>query len=122
MFRSFIARRRTVLAVLIVAPVLSIYGCKQDKDTTPIRTLLDDPSKYDDQTVRIAGQVEDSAGVLGVGTYEVNDGTGTIRVLAKSGGVPRSGAKVGVEGEFDSAYTLGDDTMAIIVESKRYTP
>ena len=122
MFRSFFARRQALLAVLIVAPVLSISACKQDKGATPIRTLLDDPSKYDDQTVHIAGEVKDSAGVLGVGTYEVNDGTGTIRVLAKSGGVPRSGAKVEVEGEFDSAYTFGDDTMAIIVESKRNTP
>ena len=122
MFRSFFARRLAMVAVLAVAPVLFISSCKEDKQTTSIRVLLDDPSKYDDQTVRITGDVEDSAGVLGVGTYQVNDGTGTIRVLAKSGGVPRSGAKVVVEGEFDNAYTFGQDTMAVIVESKRETP
>ena len=122
MFRLFSAWRLALVAVLAVAPILFNYGCKEDKGTTPIRVLLDDPSQYDDKTVRVAGEVEDSAGVLGVGTYEVKDGTGTIRVLAKSGGVPRSGAKVVVEGEFDSAYTLGEDSMAIIVESKREAP
>ena len=122
MFRLFPARRLALVAVLAVAPILFNYGCKEDKETTPIRVLLDDPSQYDDKTVRIAGEVEDSAGALGVGTYEVKDGTGSIRVLAKSGGVPRSGSKVVVEGEFDSAYTLGEDSMAIIVESKREAP
>jgi hypothetical protein len=117
------ARRLAMLAVLAFAPVFILYGCnEEDAKTTPISTLMADPAQYDDKTVRIAGEVEDSAGVLGVGTYTINDGTGSIRVLAKSGGVPSSGTRVGVEGEFDSAYTFGDDTGAVIVEAKRYTP
>jgi len=123
MFPSFAVRRMVWISLLALAPVFSLYGCnKEDMKTTSIRTLMDNPGNYDDKTVRIAGEVEDSAGLLGVGTYKVNDGTGSIRVLAKSGGVPSTGAKVGVEGEFDSAYTFGDDTGAVIVEAKRYTP
>jgi hypothetical protein len=123
MLSSFVLRRVAWIGVLALAPAFSLFGCnKDDMKTTSIRALMDNPGQYDDKTVRIAGEVEDSAGVLGVGTYKVNDGTGSIRVLAKSGGVPSSGAKVGVEGEFDSAYTFGDDTGAVIVEAKRYTP
>jgi hypothetical protein len=123
MLSSFVLRRSAWIGVLVLASAFSLLGCnKDDMKTTSIRTLMDNPGQYDDKTVRIAGKVEDSAGVLGVGTYKVNDGTGSIRVLAKSGGVPSSGAKVGVEGEFDSAYTFGDDTGAVIVEAKRYTP
>ena len=107
-------------ALMVLCGGMLISGC--DKETTSIRTLLDDPSQFDDKTVRIAGEVQDAAGVFGAGTYVINDGTGTIRVIVKSGGTPRSGAKVGVEGEFESAYTFGDDSGAVIMESKRYTP
>jgi len=35
------------------------------------------------------------------------------------GGAPREGAKVGVEGTFRSAFTLGTTTVAAIEETKR---
>ncbi len=91
--------------------------------TKPIRELLDDPSRFDGKTVRIAGQVKESIGALGVGAYQVDDGTGTLTVVSKAGnGTPRVGAKVGVEGEFRSAFTLGSRTAAVLVEQKRRSP
>jgi hypothetical protein len=36
--------------------------------------------------------------------------------------VPRQGAKVGVEGTFRSAYTVGTQSVAVVVEQRRYTP
>lgn len=89
---------------------------------TPIKTLLDDPQQFDGKTVRIAGEVQGSVGALGFGAYQVNDGTGTLSVVSEGGGVPRQGAKVGVEGTFRSAYTLGTTTAAVLVEQRRYTP
>lgn len=105
--------------VLLLAIALSA-GCKSN--VTPIKTLLDDPGHYDKQTVRIAGTVGSSVGVLGYGAYQVEDGTGTLTVVTKEGGAPREGAQVGVEGEFRSAFTLGSQTAAVVVESKRFTP
>ena len=72
--------------------------------------------------MRIAGDVTRSLGVLGYGAYEVDDGTGQIPVVTQENGSPRIGAKVGVEGEFRSAFTLGATTAAAIVEKGRYTP
>jgi len=100
--------------------LLVLAGCKGA--VTPIKTLLDDPSRFDRQSVRIAGTVEESAGIMGFGGYRVNDGTGTVTVVTKQNGAPRTGAHVGVEGEFRSAFTLGTESVAVIMEKQRFTP
>lgn len=113
-------RTRSLYAVALGLTLAALAGCKSG--VTPIKTLLDDPARYDKQIVRIAGDVEESAGVLGYGAYKVNDGTASIAVVATAGGAPRTGAKVGVEGEFRSAFTLGSTTGAVIMERNRYQP
>lgn len=91
--------------------------------TKPIKELLDDPSRFDGKTVRIAGEVKESIGALGFGVYQVNDGTGTLTVVSKAGnGTPRVGATVGVQGEFRSAFTLGTQSLAVLMEDKRRSP
>ena len=112
-------RDRSPLYVSVLATAALFLACK---GTTPIKTLLDDPQQYDGKTVRIVGQVQGSVGALGYGAYQVNDGTGTISIVSEGGGVPRQGAKVGVEGTFRSAYTLGSQSVAVLVEKRRYTP
>ncbi|NOT33146.1 MAG: hypothetical protein HOP12_03150 [Candidatus Eisenbacteria bacterium] len=113
--------RSALLGVAILTIVL-MSGCKGAAGVTTIKTLLDDPSRFDKQTVRVAGKVTQSIGVFGYGAYEINDGTGSIPVVSKDNGAPREGADVGVQGEFRSAFTLGTRTVAAIVEKKRYTP
>lgn len=101
---------------LALAAVFFLKSC----GTTSIQNLLDDPSKYEGQTVRVAGSVTSSVGILGVGAYQIDDGTGKITIVTQSG-VPREGAKAGVEGKFQSAFTLGTQTAAVIVEERRKT-
>jgi len=107
------------LYLSVLATVALFLSCN---GTTPIKTLLDDPQQFDGKTVRIAGEVQSSVGVLGYGAYQLNDGTGTLSIVSEGGGAPRQGAKVGVEGTFRSAYTLGTTTVAVLVEQRRYTP
>jgi len=111
---------------VVALAALLFLGCKANtiapRPTTPIKTLLDDPSRFDGKTVRIAGDVQSSVGVLGFGAYKVNDGTGTLSIVTQGGGAPRDGAKVGVEGTFRSAYTIGTQSAAVLVEQRRYTP
>jgi hypothetical protein len=102
---------------LFAGVLLALAAC--NTKTTSIKTLLADPGKYDGQTVRIAGEVEQSIGALGFGAYQVKDGTGTIPVVTEGGGAPARGARVGVEGTFRAAYTLGTSSRAVIVEQKR---
>jgi hypothetical protein len=112
--------KNSITRLVVVSLLLSVAGCKGG--VTSIKTLLDDPGRYEKQTVRIAGTVGSSIGVMGYGAYQVNDGTGTLTVVSQQGGAPREGAEVGVEGEFRSAFTLGDRTAAVLMESKRFTP
>jgi len=109
----------TPLYLLVLGTAALILGCN---GATPIKTLLDDPSRFDGKTVRIVGQVQGSVGALGFGAYQVNDGTGTLSIVSEGTGVPRQGAKVGVEGTFRSAYTIGNQSLAVLVEQRRYTP
>lgn len=114
--RSFPGLRWSLAALSLVL----LTACP---NTKPIKELLDDPSRFDGKTVRIAGEVKQSIGVLGVGAYQVDDGTGTLTVVSQGGsGTPRVGAKVAVEGEFRSAFTLGSETAAVLMEKKRASP
>ncbi len=108
-------KRLAVLAVL--AALALVPGCQGG--TTPIKNLLDDPGTYDRKTVRVVGDVGSSLGVLNYGAYQLDDGTGTITVVTQQQGAPRQGAKVAVEGEFRSAYTLGASSAAVIIEAQR---
>jgi hypothetical protein len=96
-----------------------VGGCKGG--ATPIGELLDDPTKHEGQIVRIQGTVEEAVGALGYGGYRVDDGTGKILVITNTGGAPRTGARVGVEGEFRAAFTFGTNTLAALIEKERRT-
>ncbi len=102
-----------------VVTLLLLRGCG---GTTPIKTLMDDPDRFDGKTVRIIGEVQQSVGALGFGAYEVKDATGTLPVVSQTGGAPRAGAQLGVEGTFRAAFTLGTKTAAVLVEKRRYSP
>jgi hypothetical protein len=106
-----------VVAALLLAS-FALAGCQGE--TTPVRSLLDDPTAYDGQTVRVAGTCVGGVGILGYGVYQVDDGTGRITVVSEHGGAPREGAKVGVEGTFRAAFVLKTETVAALVETKRH--
>jgi uncharacterized protein (DUF2141 family) len=117
--------RRTLGRTFALAAVLGaalLAGCRTDLKVSEIKTLLDDPSRFDKQVVHVAGSVTKSFGALGYGVYTVDDGTGSIAVVTKENGAPREGARVGVEGEFRSAFTLNTQTVAVIMEHGRYSP
>jgi hypothetical protein len=84
--------------------------------TVRIRDLLDQPQRYDGRTVRVEGTVTRSAGLLGTGAYQVDDGTGSIFVIAQGQGVPREGAKTKTKGVFRSVFSLAGRTIAAIVQ------
>ena len=109
--------RTASCAVMLLG--LALGACR---GTMPIGDLLDDPGRYDGETVKIEGEVTGSVGALGQGAYRVDDGTGTMNVLSRGRGAPREGAEVGVEGEFRSVFTFGDASQAVILEDRRFDP
>jgi hypothetical protein len=103
----------------LVAIVLVLAGCAS---VTPIRDLLDDPSRYDGKTVRIKGEVQGAGGGLGVGAYEVKDETGRLTVVSDKKDPPRSGSQVGVKGKFQALLSLGIKSLAVLREEDRFDP
>lgn len=111
---------RTIRPLLLsVILLLVLAGCRT---TQPIGRLLDDPARYDGHTVRIDGRVVRSAGALGLGAYQVDDGTGLLTVVSEDGGAPRAGARVRVTGWFRSFLTVGDLSVAGMLERDRDRP
>ena len=96
--------------------LLLLAGCA---GVTPIGELLDNPARYDGKTVRVQGEVKESAGGLGLGAYQVKDNTGTLTVVSEHAGPPRSGSKVGVRGRFEALITLGTKSLAVLREESR---
>ena len=108
--------RRLAAFVPVAGVLLLLAGCA---GVTPIGELLDNPARYDGKTVRVEGEVKESAGGLGLGAYQVRDDTGTLTVVSEKGGPPRTGSKVGVKGRFEALITLGSRSLAVLREESR---
>jgi hypothetical protein len=97
---------------------LTVMGLGACAPTVRIRDLLDRPQDYDGRTVQVQGTVTRSAGLFGTGAYEMDDGTGTIFVVAQGSGVPREGARTKAKGRFESVFSLAGRTIAAIVQGR----
>lgn len=105
--------------VLSAGALTLLVGCAS---VTPIGELLDNAPRYNGKTVRIQGEVRESAGALGLGGYQVRDATGTLPVLSEHAGPPRTGSKIAVKGRFEALFTLGSKSLAVLHEKSRSIP
>jgi hypothetical protein len=111
--------RKAVQAAVAVAFAVSLGACAS---TVRISELLAEPSRYDGREVQVEGRVTRSAGVLGVGGYEVDDGTGQIIVIAQGTGVPAQGSQTKVKGTFEPIFSFGGRSVAAILQGQRTVP
>ncbi|HEY7895614.1 MAG TPA: hypothetical protein VIC24_12025 [Gemmatimonadaceae bacterium] len=119
MFRTVRGLRRLTTPAAFAAAIVLLAGCAS---ATPIGHLLDDPGRYDGKSVRIQGVVKGSAGAFGLGTYQVQDNTGTLTVVSQNNGAPREGDRIGVQGIFQALFTLGSQSLAVLREQSRSFP
>ncbi len=91
-----------ILTGALVVLALTMAGC----DQKTINEIKADPGRYADKEVGVVGTVTRSIGALGTGVYEIDDGTGKLWVVSKTG-LPREGAKIGVKGTIRDGYSLG---------------
>jgi hypothetical protein len=87
----------------LAGTVLFLTSCEQKS----INQILADPQRYANHEVGVVGKVVQSYSVLGNGAYQVDDGTGKLWVVSKTG-VPREGARVAVKGTIRDGFNLGD--------------
>ena len=104
-------RVRTVLATILLGLVI-LTGCGSVK----IARITADPSRYRNQRVNVTGTVVNSIGILGAGGYQIEDDTGKIYVISRSG-IPSRGSRVTVTGTvMPGAQVLGESVGATIGE------
>jgi hypothetical protein len=106
---------RLGIAVTLAA---ALTGCAS---VTPIGDLLNNPARYDGKSVKIEGEVGEAAGGFGLGAFQVRDKTGTIPVLSRAS-PPRTGSQIEVKGRFESVFTIGTRSLAVLREESRSTP
>ena len=87
----------------LAAMVLFMTSCERKS----INQILADPQRYANHDVGIVGRVVKSYSVMGNGFYQVDDGTGKLWVVSKTG-VPREGARVAVKGKIRDGFNLGE--------------
>jgi len=94
-------RSKSLLLGMPLAAALLLSGC----GAVRIGRVIGDPYRYNNRNVKVEGVVTRSFGVMGVGGYQVTDGTGKIFVIANRG-VPAPGARVSVKGTVNSGVVV----------------
>jgi hypothetical protein len=103
---------RISLSLLLLIGTLLFTACPQRES---ISKIMADPGRYRNKEVSIVGTVTDSYGVLGQGTYEIDDGTGRMWVATRRG-VPSRGSHVGAKGRILSGGSFGGRSFSTILE------
>jgi hypothetical protein len=102
--------------LLPLAAALLLGGCAS---SVKIGRILDEPTRYQNRTVRVDGTVDRSFGAIVTGVYQVQDNTGKIYVLSNSG-VPRTGSRVSVKGRVMSGVTLGTNSFGTTIREQSH--
>ncbi len=112
-----------VLGIVIVIAVVLIAtrGCTADYGglvSTSVKSILDNPRRYEGRIVKVSGVARDSVGIFGQGAFVLDDGTGQITVITNRG-VPAAGERVVVRGRVQTAAVVGTQRATVIMELRR---
>ena len=107
------AAARLVMAAVVVIVALQASCASSLK----IRDLLENPARYNGQTVQVHGVVTRGGPIMS-GAYELSDNTGTIMVILSERGAPRDGTSLKVQGTFRSGFDYDNSRMAVILKDR----
>ena len=85
-----------------------------------IAELKNQPGKYDDKRISITGVVTTSWGIplVPFQLYKVDDGTGEITVVSRSGRAPGKGARVRVKGRVSEVGNFGGNSIGLHIQEE----
>ena len=83
-----------------------------------IAELKDQPDKYDDKKISVTGVVTRSWGIplVPFQLYNVDDGSGEITVISRSGRTPSKGARVEVKGKVNEVGVFGGRSIGLHIQ------
>lgn len=109
-------RPNIVWRVAVVALAASLAGaCASVPGRPAIQQVQQQPGRFADHSVTIAGTVTTSWGVpmVGLNVYRVDDGTGEITVVSTDRRVPGRGARVEVRGKVEDVAVVGGRPLGL---------
>jgi hypothetical protein len=109
------AMNRLGILTLAVALAAVLTGCERTK----ISDINQDPGRYANKEVTIAGEVTSAFGALNQGAFELDDGTGRLWVVSSGFGVPSQGARVAVTGRVQSGVTVAGRSFANVLRETK---
>lgn len=108
-------QKKTVILAALLASVLLLAGCP----STRIGDIQKDPGKYMNKQITVSGKVSSSYGMLGMGMFQVNDGSGSIWVLSENYGVPGQGTNVNVTGQLVQTASFGGKNFSNVLRETK---
>jgi hypothetical protein len=108
---------KTTLAVVILS-VLVAAGCAARG--VRVAELKDQPTKYATKSVSVTGVVTSSWGIplMPFQLYNVDDGSGEITVLSRSGRTPARGTRVEVKGKVNELAVFGGRSIGLHLQEE----
>lgn len=100
--------------LLVTTAMLLLVACAH---TVPIKDILDQPREYADKQVTVEGEVSGAFSLFVIKYFLVKDGTGEIGVVSEKP-LPKVGQKIRITGTVKEAFSLGDQSMTILVEDQ----
>ena len=101
---------------LLPLAALALSACGSIK----IARINADPSRYQNRTVHVSGTVVNSVGVLGTGGYQLEDETGKIYVISRSG-VPSRGSRVMVTGVVSPGVQVLGQSVGVAIREEHHS-
>jgi hypothetical protein len=102
-------------SLALIPFALLLAGCGSIR----IARINADPSRYANRTVTVTGRVVNSVGVLGTGGYQLEDDTGRIYVLSRTG-VPSRGSVVKVTGTVTPGVQVLGSPIGVAIREEHH--
>jgi hypothetical protein len=110
-----IGMKQKSLLLLTLTAALLLSACA----AVPIGRIAADPSRYLNRTVHVQGTVTTSYGLLGAGGYQVEDSSGKIYVLSRTG-IPNKGSRVAVTGTVMSGMNIAGHSLGAAIRESHH--
>ena len=103
---------QSLIVSMLAATLLT--GCVP---SPKIKDILDHPRDYAGKQVQVSGEVKSVFSLIFIKYFSIDDGTGNIAVVTEKP-LPAKGEHLTVKGTVQEGFSLGDQTMTLIVEDK----
>ena len=97
---------------LYIAMAILLVACVR---TVQIKDIVDQPREYADKKVVVEGEVSGAFSLIVIKYFMVKDKTGEIGVISDKP-LPKVGQQIRVSGTVKEAFSLGDQSMTVLVE------